>query len=115
MKSAAMLREVESPVDAAHDRSASASPSFVHTSSRDAELGADLLIGAEAIAKALNWKTTAGRWNRRRVYHLASQGRWPFHRVPGLGLICRKTTLDSYFKSLDERFLRSLDADSSNT
>lgn len=78
-------------------------------------LAADLLIGAEAIAKALNWKTTTGGWNRRRVYHLAEKGKWPFHKVPGLGIVCRKTTLDSYFQSLDERFFRALDDTTAQT
>lgn len=72
-------------------------------------IGADLLIGAEAIAKALNWKTVSGKWNKRRVYHLAETSKMPIHKVPGLGLVCRKTTIDSYFRSLDEKFLRALD------
>lgn len=78
-------------------------------------LAADLLIGAEAIAKALNWKTTTGGWNRRRVYHLAEKGKWPFHKVPGLGIVCRKTTLDSYFQTLDERFFRALDGNAAQS
>ncbi len=84
-------------------------------SNQERELFGDLLIGAEAIAKALNWRTTSGRWNRRRVYHLAEKGKWPFHKVPGLGLVCRKTTLESYFRTLDERFFRALDGDSSKS
>lgn len=73
------------------------------------DVGDDLLVGAKAIAEALNWKNAKGMWNTRRVYHLAGNGKFPFHKVPGLGLVCRKTTLDSYFRSLDERFLRSTD------
>jgi hypothetical protein len=69
----------------------------------------DLLVGAKAIAEALNWKNAKGTWNTRRVYHLAGNGKFPFHKVPGLGLVCRKTTLDSYIRLLDEQFLRSLD------
>ncbi len=87
---------------------------LLHSGDTDG-LGTDLLVGAEAIAKALNWKTTSGSWNTRRVYHLAEKGHLPFHKVPGLGLVCRKTTLDSFFRSLDERFLRSLDGHSSSS
>lgn len=72
----------------------------------------DLLVGAEAIAKALNWKTTNGRWNRRRVYHLAGKGELPFHKVPGLGLVCRKTALASYFNALDAKCLEGIEGDS---
>jgi hypothetical protein len=84
---------------------------------RSADIGEfqdDLLVGAKAIAEALNWKNARGAWHTRRVYHLAGEGKLPFHKVPGLGLVCRKTTLDSYFRSLDERFLRSLEPDSFN-
>ena len=81
---------------------------------KSGEFRDDLLVGAKAIAEALNWKNAKGVWNTRRVYHLAGNGKLPFHKVPGLGLVCRKTTLDSYFRLLDEKFLRSLDTDLSN-
>jgi hypothetical protein len=78
----------------------------------EGNLSDDLLVGAEAIAKALNWKTTNGRWNRRRVYHLAGKGELPFHKVPGLGVVCRKTALASYFNALDAKCLGSVQGDS---
>ncbi len=79
----------------------------------ETQLSGDLLIGAEAIAKALNWKMPSGRWNKRRVYHLAEIGEMPIHKVPGLGLVCRKTTLDSYFRALDAKVMRTLDGETS--
>ena len=85
---------------------------IVESVGQEIMLSADLLIGAEAIAKALNWKTAKGKWNKRRVYHLAETSKMPIHKVPGLGLVCRKTTLDSYFRALDEKFMRALDAES---
>jgi len=81
----------------------------------ETNLSSDLLIGAEAIAKALNWKTASGKWHKRRVYHLAETSKMPIHKVPGLGLVCRKTTLDSYFRALDEKFLSAMDAESQGT
>jgi len=43
-------------------------------SNSDFTLGDDLITGAEQIARELQWKMKDGRWNRRRVYHLAAQG-----------------------------------------
>jgi hypothetical protein len=71
----------------------------------DNELGDDLLIGAEAIAKELNWRTTDGRWNRRRVYHLADKRRMPIHRIKGLGVCARRSTLKAFFEQLDQPFI----------
>lgn len=70
-------------------------------------LGDDLLIGAEAIAKELNWQTSEGRWNRRRVYHLADKGRLPIHRVDGLGICARRSALKTFFEQLDQPFIDS--------
>lgn len=81
-------------------------------SSDENNLGDDLLVGAEAIAKELNWKTREGRWNRRRVYHLAEQGVVPIHRVKGLGICARRSALRAFFMALDARFLERLDAES---
>ena len=69
------------------------------------KLGDDLLVGALAIAKELNWKTQDGTWNRRRVYHLADQGEVPIHRVKGLGMCARRSALRQFFMALDEPFL----------
>lgn len=69
-------------------------------------IGDDLLIGAEAIAKELNWKSPNGRWNRRRVYYLAEQGHFPIHHVKGLGICARKSALREFFKVLDAPFLQ---------
>lgn len=72
---------------------------------KPASLGDDLLIGAEAIARELKWKTADGRWNRRRVYHLAEKSALPIHSVPGLGLCARKSSLKAYFEALDRNAL----------
>lgn len=72
---------------------------------QDARLGDDLLIGAEAIAEELDWKTADGRWNRRRVYHLAEHGEAPIHRVKGIGICARRSALRAYFEKLDAPFL----------
>ena len=71
-------------------------------------LGDDLITGAEQIARELQWKMKDGRWNRRRVYHLASQGEAPIYRVKGLGICARKSALRRYFNLLDERRLNPL-------
>jgi len=71
--------------------------------SGDGSLGADLLVGAEAIARELKWKTPEGKWNRRRVYYLAELGRVPIHKVKGLGICARRSSLIRYFDSLDRR------------
>jgi hypothetical protein len=71
------------------------------------DLANDLLIGAEAIARELNWKTPQGRWNRRRVYHLAEQGQLPIHHLKGLGLCARRSALRAFFEQLDEPFMDS--------
>jgi hypothetical protein len=72
-------------------------------SSGEDSLGDDLLIGAEAIARELKWKSPNGKWNRRRVYYLAEQGHFPIHRVKGLGICARRSSLIRYFDSLDRR------------
>lgn len=73
-------------------------------------LGDDLLVGAEAIARELKWTTPRGGWNTRRVYYLAEQGNVPIHNVRGLGLCARKSSLAKYFEKLDEPFLFSVEA-----
>jgi hypothetical protein len=75
-------------------------------------LGDDLLVGAEAIARELSWKTADGRWNRRRVYYLAEQGNVPIHRVKGIGVCARRSALKAFFDALDARLLEKLDKDS---
>lgn len=64
-------------------------------------LGDDLLVGAAAIARELNWKTAGGSWNCRRVYHVASKGTLPIRRVEGLGLCARKSALERFFRELE--------------
>lgn len=71
-------------------------------------LGDDLITGAEQIARELHWKTKDGRWNRRRVYHVASKGETPIYRVKGLGICARKSALRRFFNTLDERSLGKL-------
>ncbi len=73
------------------------------------QLADDLLVGAEAIAKELNWLTPEGQWNRRRVYHVAEKGEVPIHRVKGLGICARRSTLKAFFDRLDRAFLDDLD------
>ncbi len=75
-------------------------------------LADDLLIGAEAIARELNWKAQDGKWNRRRIYHLAQQGSMPIHRIRGLGICARKSSLILFFKNLDKNLLKDIDTDS---
>lgn len=71
-------------------------------------LGDDLIIGAEQIARELHWKMKDGRWNRRRVYHLASKGEVPIYRVKGLGICTSKSALRRFFNARDERSLGKL-------
>lgn len=78
----------------------------------DIPLGDDLITGAEQIARELHWKMKDGRWNRRRVYHLASKGEVPIYRVKGLGICARKSALRRYFNLLDERSLNKLSGES---
>ena len=68
-----------------------------------ADLTDDLLIGAEAIAEALKWKTENGKWHRRRVYYLAEQSVIPIHKVRGLGICARKSALWRFFDALDRK------------
>ena len=67
------------------------------------ELADDLLLGAVAIAKELNWRDARGQWNVRRVYNLYARGSLPIHRVPGLGICARRSSLRKFFSALDER------------
>jgi len=71
-------------------------------------LADDLIMGAEQIARELQWKMKDGRWNRRKVYYLASQGEAPIYRVKGLGICARRSALKRYFNLLDERRLNPL-------
>lgn len=71
-----------------------------------ADLGDDLLIGAEEIARFLNWRSRSGNgYNVRRVYHVAERRALPIHKQDGLGLVARKTALRAHFAKLDESFV----------
>ena len=72
---------------------------------KPSELGDDLLIGAEEIARYLNWRGRDGTWMVRRVYHVAEMGSLPIHKQAGLGLVARKSALKAHFAKLDEPFL----------
>lgn len=78
------------------------------------KLGDDLITGAEQIARELKWKMKDGRWNRRRVYHLAAQGEVPIYRVKGLGICARKSALRRYFNARDEHTLQKLQGEHEN-
>lgn len=67
------------------------------------DIGSDLIIGADSIARALNWYRKDGTPHKRRVYHVAEKKRLPIHHEPGLGLVMRKSALRAYFDRLDER------------
>jgi hypothetical protein len=69
------------------------------------ELAQDLLIGAVAIAKELNWRGPTGGWDVRRVYNLRYRGALPIHRVRGLGICARRSSLRKFFSALDERVI----------
>ena len=84
--------------------------SMEHDVDDDFSLGDDLITGAEQIARELQWKMKDGRWNRRRVYHLAARGEVPIYRVKGLGICDRKSALRRYFNILDERSLKRLNS-----
>ena len=73
------------------------------TESNGSDLAEDLLLGAVAVAKELNWKGPNGQWNVRRVYHLKSAGALPIHNVPGLGICARRSSLHKFFSALDDR------------
>jgi len=68
--------------------------------------GDDLLVGADAIARALNWYREDGRPNRRRVYHLVEQRSLPIHKVVGIGICARKSALKAFFDDLDQNSQR---------
>jgi len=87
------------------------SPSYELVSNDNIKLGDDLITGAEQIARELQWKMKDGRWNRRRVYHLAAQGEVPIYRVKGLGICARKSALRHYFNILDGRSLKKLNGE----
>lgn len=72
-------------------------------SDRSSVLADDLLIGATAIAEALGWRSASGKWNRRRVYHVASKGTLPIRRIEGLGLCARRSALERFFRELEGR------------
>ena len=67
------------------------------------ELAQDLLLGAVAIARELNWRGPTGEWDVRRVYNIKSRGTLPIHRVRGLGICARRSSLRKFFSALDER------------
>jgi hypothetical protein len=71
------------------------------------ELAQDLLLGAVAIAKELNWRGPKGQWNVRRVYHVKSKGTMPIHHVRGLGICARRSSLRIFFSALDDQLKAS--------
>jgi len=79
----------------------------------DRKLADDLLIGAAAIAEELDWKRADGQWDARRVYHVASKGTVPIHHVKGLGLCARRSSLAAFFATLDARYIKRIDKESS--
>jgi len=79
-----------------------------HPANDEPPLGDDLITGAEQIAREMQWKMKDGRWNRRRVYHLAAQGEAPIYRVKGLGICARRSALRKFFAALDERAMQKL-------
>ena len=66
-------------------------------------LADDLIVGAEEIARALGWVKN-GRPMARRVHHLAEKGKLPIHKVDGLGLVARRSSLARHFSGLDAEF-----------
>jgi hypothetical protein len=75
------------------------------TQGSGSELAEDLLFGAVAIAKELNWRDAKGRWNVRRVYNIYCKRALPIHHLPGLGICARKSSLRKFFSALDDRVL----------
>lgn len=69
----------------------------------------DLLVGADAIARELNWVTPSGQLNRRRVYHVAQHGDLPIHHIKGLGVCARRSAIKNFFERLDQQRLDELD------
>lgn len=65
-------------------------------------LEGDLLVGAEEIARFFGWVKN-GKPNARRVYHLAEKSKLPIHKMDGLGLVARRSSLIAHFEKLDER------------
>lgn len=61
-------------------------------------LDSDLLCGAKAIAAALGCKP-------RRIYHIAERGCMPIWNEPGIGLVARKSSLETYFKKREQQAL----------
>lgn len=84
---------------------------LTYDAEKELSLGEDLITGAEQIARELQWKMKDGRWNRRRVYHLAAKGEVPIYRVKGLGICARKSALRRYFNTLDECRLGKLNSE----
>lgn len=75
---------------------------FEQESANDNSLDGDLLVGAEEIARFFGWVKN-GKPNARRVYHLAEKGSLPIHKMDGLGLVARRSSLIACFEKLDER------------
>lgn len=71
------------------------------------DLSDDLLVGARAIADWFGW---AGKTGERRVYNMAEKRQAPIHRIGGLGLCARKSSLRRFFGNLDAPFLQPIDA-----
>ncbi|MEX3010472.1 hypothetical protein [Hoeflea sp. TYP-13] len=64
----------------------------------NSNLETDLLCSAKAIAAALGCKP-------RRIYHIAECGRLPIWNEPGIGLVARRSSLETYFKNREQQAL----------
>ena len=77
---------------------------FEQTKANDNSLDGDLLVGAEEIALFFGWRAKNGKPNTRRVYHLAeTKSGLPIHKIDGLGLVARRSSLIAHFENLDEQ------------
>ena len=65
---------------------------------RNEGLETDLLYGARAIAAAMGCKP-------RRIYHIAERGQMPIWNEPGIGLVARRSSLETYFKNREQQAL----------
>ena len=75
---------------------------FENSDAEANSLSGDLLVGADQIARFFGW-VKDGKPNARRVYHLAEKGRLPIHKMEGLGLVARRSSLIAHFEKLDEQ------------
>ena len=68
------------------------------------QLTDDLLQGAKAIAEYMGQG-----WTERKVFNAFEQRSLPIHKVPGLGITARKSTLMAFFDNLDAPFTATSD------